>query len=133
MRELSRCLIPAVLIGLVAGMSGCASIMSGTTQSLLINSNPSGATVEVDGLQARTPAKLELKRNQASHSVRIKKEGFETAQLSIGRQFNPWVAGNLFWGYGFPIGVLVDLVTGGAWDLENDSLNVSLSPETEDK
>ena len=113
----------------ILGTTGCASITSGTTQSVFVNSSPSGANVEVDGLQATTPAKLELKRNQASHNVRVTKEGYEPANVSIGRKFNPWVAGNLLWGHGFLVGVVVDFVSGGAWDLDTDRIDLTLSPD----
>ena len=109
--------------------SGCASIISGSTQSLFVNTNPSGATVKVDGLTATTPTKLELQRNQSTHDVRIEKAGYEPVHLSVGRKINPWVAGNLLWGYGFAIGVIVDFVSGGAWGLEKDDLDVSLAPK----
>ncbi len=123
-RTISHLLLLSIL-----GTTGCASIISGTTQSVFVNSSPSGANVEVDGLQAKTPAKLELKRNQASHNVRVTKEGYEPANVSIGRKFNPWVAGNLLWGYGFVVGVIVDFVSGGAWDLDTDRIDLSLAPD----
>ena len=123
-RTVSRLLLLAIL-----STTGCASIISGTTQSVFVNSSPSGANVEVDGLQATTPAKLALKRIQASHNIRVTKQGYEPASVSIGRKFNPWVAGNLFWGYGVVVGVLVDFVSGGAWALETDQINLSLAPD----
>ena len=123
-RTISYLLLLAIL-----GTTGCASIISGTTQSVFVNSSPSGANVEVDGLQATTPTKLELKRSQASHNVRITKEGYEPANVSIGRKFNPWVAGNLLWGYGVVAGVIVDFVSGGAWDLDTDRIDLSLAPD----
>ena len=123
-RTISHLLLLSIL-----GTTGCASITSGTTQSVFVHSSPSGANVEVDGLQATTPAKLELKRNQASHNVRVTKEGYEPANVSIGRKFNPWVAGNLLWGHGFLVGVVVDFVSGGAWDLDTDRIDLTLSPD----
>ena len=118
-----------VVLLAVVGLTGCASIMNGTTQSVFVNSTPSGAMVQVDGLQATTPAKLELKRSQASHDIRVAKEGYETAQMSIGRKVNPWLAGNLFWGYVLPLGVIVDFVSGGAWSLETARVDLSLAPK----
>ena len=121
--------ISHLLLLTILGTTGCASIISGTTQSVFVNSSPSGANVEVDGLQATTPAKLELKRSQPSHNVRVTKEGYEPANVSIGRKFNPWVAGNLFWGYGVVVGVIVDFVSGGAWALETDRIDLSLATD----
>ena len=118
-----------VVLLAIVGLTGCASIMNGTTQSVFVNSTPSGAMVQVDGLQATTPAKLELKRSHTSHDIRVAKEGYETAQMSIGRKVNPWLAGNLFWGYGLPLGVIVDFVSGGAWSLETDRVDLSLAPK----
>jgi hypothetical protein len=87
--------------------------------------------VQVDGLQATTPAKLELKRSASSHDIRVAKDGYETAQVSVGRKLNPWLAGNFAWGYGLPLGVLVDFISGGAWSLETDKVDLSLAPKEE--
>ena len=130
-QEQCRRLISHVLSFAIVGMAGCASIMNGTTQSVFVNSTPSGAMVQVDGLQATTPAKLELKRSASSHDIRVAKDGYETAQVSVGRKLNPWLAGNFAWGYGLPLGVLVDFISGGAWSLETDKVDLSLAPKEE--
>ena len=116
-----------LLVSMLLVNGGCASIMSGTTQSLFVNSTPSGAMASVDGLRSKTPARFELKRNQSIHEIWIEKVGYEPVQTSVGRKVNPWLAGNLIWGYGLPIGLVVDFVSGGAWGLDNEKIDVSLS------
>ncbi|WP_431292993.1 PEGA domain-containing protein [Pedobacter sp. P26] len=45
-------------------LSGCATIFTGTKQTVQINSNPPAATIEVDGVKAGvTPMAVPLKKD----------------------------------------------------------------------
>src|SRR5262249_22340216 len=98
--------------------SGCATIVKGRYQDLTINSNPPGASFEVDGISGTTPAIVPVERKLRSHTVVITKPGYETAQIRVGRDLNLWTAGNIIWGiFGLPVGVGIDLVNGSAYKL----------------
>jgi hypothetical protein len=67
--------------------TGCATIVRGTHQTVAIRSNPSGATVFVDGKTYTTPAQLDLARRQ-SHGVVLTKEGYRTIQFQLEPQWD---------------------------------------------
>jgi hypothetical protein len=87
---------------------GCASMMSGTTQRVTIDSDPQGATVtigkkaEKDGkvtltdtyTAGVTPLVVELPR-RSSTMVQLSKEGFETQNIELKRKMNNWVWGDI--------------------------------------
>lgn len=97
-----------LIIAVVFAITGCASIMSGTTQKVTIDSDPSGATVMigvkdtkddkvimVDGYNAGvTPLIVELKR-KGSTMVQISKKGYKTQEVQLQRGMNNWVWGDI--------------------------------------
>lgn len=81
-----------LLIILVTQLSGCASIINGTSQKVSINSEPVGADVYVDQrLMGQTPLTVQLKRNQL-HYVYLVKEGFEPELIRLDSTFDPKLA-----------------------------------------
>ena len=104
---------------------GCATILhKGGKQWVAITSTPPGATATVDGFQTiQTPGQLKLKRGK-DHIVLVEKEGYEPAQTMIDHDFSGWVFGNII--LGGLIGLAVDFGTGGAYNLEPDTVNVLL-------
>lgn len=113
-----------LLVGSVITVYGCGTIISGTTQIVQVNSEPSGARVTVDGFSAKTPATVTLARIQ-DHIVTLQKEGCEQAQVQVMREFQGvrTILGNILF---LLIGAVVDLVTGGAYDLTPENVNVTL-------
>jgi hypothetical protein len=97
MRSLKSAALALSLLALCCS-AGCATIVQGRHQEVTINSNPPGAAFEVGGISGTTPAVVALPRKQKYHSVIISKPGYETAEVLVGRQINPSVAGNISWG-----------------------------------
>ncbi len=96
----------------------------------MVNSNPSGALVEVsNGLQAKTPASFKLPRSFEG-LVTISREGYETVVVNVTSQVSSaggaGMAGNVFLG-GF-IGAGVDASTGAMNDLVPNPIDVTLFP-----
>lgn len=101
----NRILVAA--IALVVIVSGCASIMSGTTQKVTFDSEPPGATVTIgkkkkkDGKDIMvesynagvTPLVVELGRGNAM--VEISKEGYQSQKVELKKTMNPWVWGDV--------------------------------------
>ena len=107
---------------------GCASIMSGTTQHVKINSHPPGATVHVDDQDkdVLTPATLVLRRKDP-HTLLLTLEGCEPKKIYIDQKMNPWVWGNIL--LGGLIGTIVDWCTGGCNSLTPAEINVTFKPQ----
>lgn len=108
----------------VALMTGCASIMHGTTQKVGISSSPTGATVSVDNKTLGiTPLFADLKRGQ-EHIITIEMPGYEKTQLTVTKKVSGWVWGNIL--FGGLIGLGVDSLSGGLYDLTPEQLNAEM-------
>ena len=115
-------------MGMMAlALAGCATIVHrGGKQRVLINSVPPGATATIDGvIKIQTPGEVKLKRGK-DHVVVIEKEGYQPGQTLIDREFSGWVIGNI--AFGGLIGLAVDFGTGAAWNLEPETVTVTLTP-----
>jgi hypothetical protein len=107
-------------------INGCATIIHGTTQEVSITTDPSEATLCVDGRENyKSPAKITMKRKD-DHIVEVAKEGFDKENINIKSVISGAVAGNLL--LGGLIGIGVDAISGGASRLEPDNINVRLRP-----
>src|SRR3954464_409117 len=105
-------------------ISGRASIISGRTADVAIDSPPRGAHVVIHDNKGRevaslnTPGVVTLKRNRnyflpARYTATIEAPGYAPAEVAIRSSVNPWVLGNIVVG-GVP-GLIVDNATGAAW------------------
>ena len=103
----------------------CASIIHGTTQDVNIASSPDQAEVWIDGARmGTTPTKVTLKR-KSDYLVTIKKEGYKEATVKIEGTTSAWIIGNVI--FGGIIGCGVDFLTGGAYDLKPERVDVNLT------
>ena len=103
---------------------GCATIMHGSNQDINISSTPNEAEVWIDGAHiGNTPTNVTLKRKDI-HTVTIKKEGYKEARLMIKSETSAWLLGNIF--FGGLLGLAVDLITGGAYYLEPEIIDIEL-------
>lgn len=111
----------------VMALSGCATITGGTgPQKIKVASNPSGATVLVDGQPcAMTPTVLCLDR-KVEHRIQLEKDGYTLAEADLKPKINPWIFGNVV--VGGLIGVVVDLATDSERRLSPSKVDVHLSP-----
>jgi uncharacterized protein YceK len=113
-------------VALVASLflSGCASIMHGTTQQIGVSSAPTGARVVVNGGQRGvTPLVLDLER-KGPHTLSIESDGYEPFQMSLTRSVSGWVWGNIV--FGGVIGLAVDAATGGLYKLSPEQVSAEL-------
>jgi hypothetical protein len=124
---LAACLLPA----------GCASIISGRSADVAIDSYPSNARVIIhdnDGRQVaslNTPGVVSLKRNRryflpARYTATIEAPGYAPADVPIRYTMNPWILGNIAIG-GIP-GLIVDNATGAAWKPKQSEIHRQLAP-----
>lgn len=112
--------------------SGCAAIVNDSKQMVMLNTDPTGATLFVSGHKVESPASLELRRDK-DHFVRAVKEGYKEAKLTIHKRLS-----KQFW-WGFTLwGVFecISFLSSGAYELSLTNINLllqmeSLSPEVE--
>jgi len=108
----------------VVFLSGCATIMTGPTQKVPVNSNPSGAVAKVDGgMAAVTPTIFNLER-KTDHTIEIAKDGFRTATVILRHTMSGATCGNIL--LGGIIGIAVDGCSGAMFKLVPERVDVNL-------
>ncbi len=113
------------IIGLVSLLlSGCASIISGTSQDLTFNSNPEGAKVYLDGkIVGVTPFTFSAQKNKYD-TMRIEKKGFISINRDLNKTFDGVAAINIFWDLS-----TTDALTGAVFKYEENSYFVEMTPK----
>jgi hypothetical protein len=111
-------------------LAGCATVTTGTTQPINIDSDPQQAecTLTREGLAlgtVTTPAPLTIKRHASTVHVVCKKPGYEDGRLVMNSRFETASAGNFL--VGGIIGVMVDASSGASSRYEGNVL-VRLTP-----
>jgi hypothetical protein len=130
--SVSRAFRPGALVIVAVGiLPGCATITRGSTEVLVIETQPPGADVELSpaGLRCKTPCSLELKRKK-DVMVKINKPGYEPVETSVLSEVAgagaAGMAGNVI--LGGIIGAGVDVATGSTKKLTPNPLKVMLVP-----
>lgn len=122
-------LFPAV-ITVALLVSGCATIMHGSKQTVGISSNPTKASVSVDGQTlGETPVSARLTRID-NHLVKIELPGYLPYETTLTRKVDGWIAGNIV--FGGLIGLAIDAITGGMYKLTPEQVQSQLLNQTAD-
>jgi hypothetical protein len=110
-------LLRSVAVGgvLAVGLSGCASIIEGTTQSIAITTPPAdGAKCVLTSSEGTyyvtTPGNVTVHKAKNDLAAECNKDGFQTAKATIPAHFNGATAGNVI--AGGIIGIGIDAATG---------------------
>ncbi len=102
-------------------LSGCATIISGTNQTLTFNSDVDDVEVYVDGLLIGvTPVTSSFKKNKVE-SVMFKKEGYEVITRDITTSYDNVALLNIFWDLS-----TTDMITGAAYEYEPGAIYVKM-------
>ncbi|MDX6770100.1 MAG: PEGA domain-containing protein [Elusimicrobiota bacterium] len=122
MNVMRRLVLPAALFA----VSGCASIVSGSTQTVTFQSHPEGASVTVDGTPlGKTPLSMTLKKGKYK-SVTFEKDGYKRLVMPMGSRMDGWFWGNIL--IGGLLGSTTDGVSGAAHEYSPGQYMVSLEP-----
>ncbi len=109
--------------------SGCATIFTGTKQTIQLDSEPSGAMVQVDGIdRGETPLALSLQKGNEGQVIRLEKEGYRARTFQAQTTFNGVAVLNLFnllfWG--------IDAASGALWKYDPQTYMMRLEKEEAD-
>ena len=111
-------------VSAILTLTACATMMHGSSQDVGISSNPTGATVTVDNQSpGQTPYIAHLSRKD-NHVVKLDLAGYAPAELTLTRKTSGWVWGNIV--FGGLIGLAVDAMTGGLYNLTPEQLSATL-------
>ena len=116
---------PVLLLVLLLGAQGCSSIVHGTTQDLQINTTPPGAKATIGTQSCVTPCTMTVKRDE--QNLLIEKGNYKkTFDIEKDFNFGATICGNILW---VVPGAVVDLATGGAWEIRPINLKLYSSGE----
>ena len=120
----------AAIAALGISVSGCASIIKGTTQSIAITTSPvGGANCSLHSKEGTwnvvTPGVAKVDKTKEDIRIHCTKDGYQDADATIPSNFEGWTLGNLL--LGGIIGVGVDAAT-GAMNEYPHAFNVQLAP-----
>lgn len=115
--------ISAILMVSVLLLTSCATVLTGTKDRITFNTNPSGATIYIDGVeQCRTPCAMYITRSINDTDVEFKLDGYETRLITLSKEFNVISIlnlGNLFgWG--------IDAVSGAVMKYDREIYDITL-------
>jgi uncharacterized protein YceK len=112
-----------IFVGTLLFTSGCASIMSGTSQSVSVQTEPDSAKAtflnrkgEAVSVQ-QTPCVVSLKRSE-QYRLKLEKENYQPLEGELKKGLNGWYLGNVFFGgvLGF---LIIDPGTGAMWSYDD--------------
>lgn len=101
---------------LVAVLSGCATITTGTTQSILVDTTPTGAVCRFSrsdreiGVVNPTPGMFLVQKSGEPLSIICTKSGYYPNTGVLRADFEPMVFGNIL--FGGIVGIVVDAASG---------------------
>lgn len=118
----------AVILFLIFTFTGCATILTGTHDTIHFSTNPEGAVVYKDGMKVcTTPCDVSLKRSIYSQDVTFKMDGYQTRVIMLDQEFNVVSVINL----GSLIGWAIDAATGSIMKYTTKAYDVKLDKKEE--
>ena len=113
----------AVLMVSVFLFSSCATLFTGTKDRISFNTNPTGATIYIDGIeQCKTPCTLKVTRSINDTDVEFKLDGYETRLITLSKEFNVVSILNL----GNLLGWGIDAISGAVMKYDRKSYDITL-------
>ena len=123
---MSKSLVLGILVLIVCLMSGCASIVSGTSQEVTFQSAPEGATVTVGGkVIGKTPITTTIKKKN-DQALTFEKEGYKTQTMQLATRLDSWFWGNIV--LGGVIGSTTDGLSGAVHEYSPNQYFITLPP-----
>lgn len=118
----------ALLVVHAACLLGCATVTRGSTENLVILTEPDGALVRASiGWSCTTPCEIQIKR-RSSFIIDIHKEGYEKVRVFVKPTRQPSgnlaLTGNII--FGGLIGLAVDGATGAASTHLDNPIQITL-------
>jgi len=116
--------VPTILT--FGSLTSCASLFTGTTQSVMVETQPAGADCQVTkggmlvGEVKSTPGYVNVHRGSVGLEIACTKPGYAVAQTSQPTEMEAWVFGKLF--IGGLVGIAVDFTTGAAYRYDGYSM-----------
>ena len=110
-------------------MTSCATLFTGTSEMITIDSNVDGATVKFDGMKmGTTPFNYKVKKSFKG-MVTVEAEGYEDERFQLQKSFNAISLINLLALPGVILTFGIDLATGAINKFDMKGYNIELKKE----
>jgi hypothetical protein len=122
------------IMALGVAVSGCATIIKGTTQDISVNTTPVGGAdctlVNSEGTwYLTTPGTAKVHKTKTDLDITCKKDGYAPGHIVAISHFNGTTAGNIL--LGGVIGIGVDAASGADNEYDTTPFTVPLGPLTD--
>ena len=129
MRHFRRALLLSGLLMSICLMTGCGTLLHGRHANINVKSTPSGANVRTGYIKnCETPCMVKVKRGKPG-SITVAKDGYKPYVVRLNKKFQFFrtIFGNWFWFY---VGIPVDVISGGAFDITPTHIHAKLKKDT---
>ncbi len=112
-------------------LSGCATIVNGSNQSVTVSTDPPGASCKLSrqdetlGAVPMTPGSVQVSKSKNDMVVTCDKPGYQTAVISKSPSFGGATFGNIILGGG--VGAVVDAASGANYTYPSE-VHVAMAP-----
>ena len=122
---MKKMIVVTILMVFVFYLTGCGLLINGRKQTIIVNSNPQGAAVEVigGGVRGVTPASFNLKRNE-SYQLVFRKDGYRETMSYVVSDIDPLpliLDIFIFWP-----SLVVDMPLGATYELNPENTYVTM-------
>jgi hypothetical protein len=130
MRLIVRQIMRLISLGIIAVLTGCASIVNGQNQPISVSTGQvKGATCALQNNKGKwfvpsTPGSVTVQRSYQDLNVACEKKGYKSANQKVASKTKGMAFGNVL--LGGVIGAGVDMADGAAYDYPNE-INLKLS------
>jgi len=121
-----------LLLSLVVLTSGCATLTKGSSQTVTVDTDPSGATCTMTrdakpvAIINPTPGSVPVEKAQGTIAIACNKQGYLEAAGNLAAEFQAMTFGNIL--FGGIVGVVVDAAS-GAMHRYPDMVTITLIPD----
>lgn len=118
------CSVSAIMMILTISLSGCATLLRGSGDPMMITSAPTAATVALNGVEiGTTPIQMRLPAKDLQ-LLRFSKDGYRPATVAVsGSVGSGWVILDILCGL---VPVIVDAATGSWYSRDRDLVHVTM-------
>jgi uncharacterized protein YceK len=110
-------------------LAGCATIFSGTRDTITFESQPAGARVMIDGVdRGTTPLTTSVNRKLGGANVTYRLDGYETRTFPLSTGFNTVAIANILCFWGVVVCGGIDLITGAMFRYDVTNYDITLDP-----
>jgi hypothetical protein len=128
---MNKCL-EGVLLSIAVLSSGCATLTKGTSQTVTVDTDPSGAVCTLTrdakpvAIVNPTPGSVPVDKGQGTIAIACRKPGYLEAAGNLASEFQAMTFGNIL--FGGIVGVVVDAAS-GAMHRYPDRVTITLIPD----